>query len=71
MTLDEIIKQWVVINSKVNLLPRKCLWAASVTICGYDEVGYGTTIEKAYRELSDELKHSQKCREYIIKNHKP
>jgi hypothetical protein len=68
MTTQEIVKHWVVMNAKIAQMPRKHIWAASVTICGYDEVGYGATIERAYRELADELHDSNTCRSYIIDN---
>lgn len=53
MTKAEV-KAWVVKNSVITQ-PKKTFWSASVTIGGSDINGIGSTIEKAYQDLTSEI----------------
>jgi hypothetical protein len=46
----DTIKNWVVMKASIAN-PHKKYWRASVTICGIDVNGMGSTIEKAYCDL--------------------
>jgi len=66
MTEAEIIKHWVVMTAAVTK-PSKNIWSASVTILGYDENGLGSTIERAYNELTDHIISNDGYRFYVLK----
>jgi hypothetical protein len=65
MSEAEMIKSWVVMKATVTR-PTKNIWSASVTILGYDENGMGSTIERAYNDLVDNLVANEGYRFYII-----
>lgn len=50
--------------------PYKKYWSASVTICGMDVNGQGSTIEKAYCDLASNLMLNQKHRDFIVNKSK-
>lgn len=60
------IKNWVVMKACVTS-PNKKYWSASVTICGMDVNGIGSTIEKAYCDLTCNLMLNKEYKDYITK----
>jgi len=60
----DTIKNWVVMKSGVTN-PNKKYWSASVTICGMDVNGIGSTIEKAYCDLTCNLMLNKEHVAYI------
>lgn len=51
--------------------PNKKYWSASVTICGMDINGQGSSIEKAYCDLVSNLMLNSSHREFIINRMNP
>lgn len=67
-SLDEQIKQWVVMKAAVTRPPSKefvdgFYYSASVTIGGYNINGIGDTIERAYIALTNMIATSAHYRE--------
>lgn len=65
--LFDTIKSWVVIKASITY-PHKKYWSASVTVCGMDVSGIGSTIEKAYNDLTCNLMLNKEHKNYIITN---
>jgi hypothetical protein len=60
----DTIKNWVVMKASVTN-PYKKYWSASVTIFGMDVNGIGSTIEKAYCDLTANLMLNREYRTVI------
>jgi hypothetical protein len=50
--------EWIVMGSAVTCPYRK-YWSASVTLAGMDINGTGDTIQKAYKNLQDQIESSK------------